>query len=260
MTNMLSKMTVESLYKNCVNASAKGCNFRVISQNERIRVWVDNFEKIEPEILEWLDSIENDEVIWDVGASIGLFTMWAAVRKRRTVVAFEPEAQNFSILEANHFLNKNQIQGLLHTFCIALSDKVDSDFIYLRDYGAGEHGKILGQRLARGGISDFKPHHVQSILSFTLDYLVRYFNIPQPTFLKIDVDGSEYKILTGAEEALKNGKIKSIYIELDIKSPHYSKTIRILLNHGYKEIHRFPVVKLSGGYYKNLFNFIFEKD
>lgn len=44
----------------------------------------------ELETIRWIDSIPPDRVFWDIGANIGIFTLYAAVRKDIHVVAFEP--------------------------------------------------------------------------------------------------------------------------------------------------------------------------
>src|SRR5881394_2354315 len=45
----------------------------------------------EPETLEWIDDFRKGEVFWDVGANVGVFSLYAAFR-HATVYAFEPSA------------------------------------------------------------------------------------------------------------------------------------------------------------------------
>ena len=44
----------------------------------------------EPETITWLDRLEEDDVLWDVGACVGSYSIYAAVRRGVRVVAFEP--------------------------------------------------------------------------------------------------------------------------------------------------------------------------
>ena len=53
----------------------------------------------------WIDSFRPDSVFWDIGANIGSYTLYAALRPDMRVVAFEPAAVNYFILAANCELN-----------------------------------------------------------------------------------------------------------------------------------------------------------
>ena len=46
----------------------------------------------------------------------------------------------------------------------------------------------------------------------SLDDMVKKFNLKQPDYIKIDVDGNEHLVLSGAKETIK--KTKEILIEL----------------------------------------------
>ena len=43
------------------------------------------FSEKEPETLEWIDSLEKESVLWDVGANVGLYSIYA-VKKRKCSV------------------------------------------------------------------------------------------------------------------------------------------------------------------------------
>src|SRR4051794_8999905 len=89
--------------------------------NERLRDVFTRMEAMEPELLDWIDRMEPDSVLYDLGASTGPFTMYAAVKGLK-VVAFEPEAQNHAVLEMNHFLNRQAIKHPVTSLNVALSD------------------------------------------------------------------------------------------------------------------------------------------
>jgi hypothetical protein len=46
----------------------------------------------EPRTHEWIAEFTADEVVFDVGANVGMYTMWAAMTRRARVFAFEPES------------------------------------------------------------------------------------------------------------------------------------------------------------------------
>ena len=128
-------------YDTC-DIAVRGQVLRACVRNLRLRSWADNFERLEPELLDWIDTFPPDAVFYDLGASIGLFSLYAGFRGAK-VYAFEPEAQNFGTLELNHFLNNETLQQPLHSFNVALSDETAVDWIHCRFYGAGEHVKIV---------------------------------------------------------------------------------------------------------------------
>jgi len=59
----------------------------------------------EPGALEWIDSMVPGSVFWDIGANIGVLTLYAAMRGDLKVWAFEPAAVNYYNLVANCELN-----------------------------------------------------------------------------------------------------------------------------------------------------------
>src|SRR5437588_843342 len=46
----------------------------------------------EPDMIHWIDGFSNDAVLWDIGANVGVFSLYAGFRRRCTVLAFEPSA------------------------------------------------------------------------------------------------------------------------------------------------------------------------
>ena len=63
------------------------------------------FDTEEPETIGWLDTLAADDILWDVGANVGMYSIYAARFRRCKVIAFEPESQNFAVLVRNISLN-----------------------------------------------------------------------------------------------------------------------------------------------------------
>ena len=63
------------------------------------------FSTKEPETLAWIDAIPEGAIVWDVGANIGLYAVYAANRRNCRVWAFEPSVFNLELLARNIHLN-----------------------------------------------------------------------------------------------------------------------------------------------------------
>ena len=59
----------------------------------------------QPQTIAWIDSFRPGSVFWDVGANVGVYTLYAARRGDTRVVAFEPAAVNYFVLSANCEIN-----------------------------------------------------------------------------------------------------------------------------------------------------------
>src|SRR5258705_7414799 len=68
------------LVENTLAIEVRGVQMTHYVGNSRLRVWAENMERIEPEILDWIDGFEPDSVFFDLGASTGLFSIYAAVK------------------------------------------------------------------------------------------------------------------------------------------------------------------------------------
>ena len=87
-------------------------NNKIISffcPNELTKWRVKTLYDKEPETLEWIDNFEENKqiIFWDIGANIGLYSIYAAVKfKNISVVSFEPSSSNLRILSRNISINK----------------------------------------------------------------------------------------------------------------------------------------------------------
>lgn len=225
------------------------------ASNDRLRSWSQYFENIEPELLNWIDGFDLDSVYFDLGASIGHFSLYAAMRRRAQVICFEPEAQNFATLELNHFFNRMRLPHPLKAFNIALSNAKSVGSMAVEHYGAGEHQKSLSA-FTRGSKSG-TARHQQAILCYPLDTLCAEFGLPQPRYVKIDVDGSELVVLKGARKTLAHEDCRQLFIELDESEKDTEETRALIADSGMKLTEKIPVKRGRGGYYEGLFNCIF---
>jgi len=175
---------------------------------------VDTIYEKEPCTLEWIATLGRDEVLFDVGANVGMYTIWAAATRGARVFAFEPESQNYALLNRNILLNN--LPDRVKAFCIGLSDKEEFTDLHMAGMAAG------GSCHAVGAALDYKHEPLtvgfqQGCVAYRLDDLVADGRLPVPNHIKIDVDGIEAKVIAGARATLKNAAVKSLLIEVN---PH----------------------------------------
>jgi hypothetical protein len=58
--------------------------------------------------------------------------------------------------------------------------------------------------------------------------------IPVPSRIKIDVDGFEHKVISGANRTLQNPNVKSLLIETNTKLDEHKKMVQDLEGLGFK--------------------------
>lgn len=209
-------------------------------------------ENIEPELLDWIDSLPSQSTFFDIGASNGFFALYAHLAGLE-VTAFEPDALNYCALEINRFLNKADFGS----FNIALTDHTHIGELYINTFGFGMHNKVLDEKANRDGIPEAAIEHIQKVISFALDDFVQIFKIAPPRFIKIDVDGSEMKVLQGAGTLLSN--VEQLFIELSDLRPDYTVIRQAIENLGLRLQQQFPVRHHKGGHYQGLYNYIFKR-
>jgi FkbM family methyltransferase len=207
----------------------------------------------EPDTIEWLDSFGRDELLYDIGANVGMYSLYAA-SKGINVIAFEPESQNYAQLNRNIFLN--QLQNRVTALNLAIGKNSSIDYLYLSGFTVGGALNNLGSSVDynhRPIESKFK----QGVMSISLDDLIEKYNIPVPNHIKIDVDGLEAEIISGAEKTLSYKELKSVLVELNESIPEDSNVIKILQNNGFvlKGKYHAPMFDLTE--YKNIYNYIF---
>lgn len=169
----------------------------------------------EPDTVEWIETfMKPGDTFYDIGANVGAYSLIAAkaFNGRVNVFAFEPAFLNFTQLCRNIVLN--QCHNSITPLSIALSDKTSLDSFNYHDLTPGGSLHTLGEAIDHKG-DRFEPVLKQPMISFKTDDLIRQFNLPRPTHIKIDVDGIEFSVLKGAEQTLLEGTLRSVVVEVE---------------------------------------------
>jgi FkbM family methyltransferase len=179
------------------------------------------FDK-EPDTIRWIEAMTPGSVLVDVGANVGMYTVFSAVTRQVKVYAFEPESQNYSLLNQN--IASNALSDSVIAYPLALSDETGANRLYLSQFTAGGSCHSFGEDVG----FDLRPRghaFAQGSFCTTLDQLVKNGTVPVPDYIKLDVDGFEHKVIEGARETLKNLKVKEILVELNTHLPEHNAVI-----------------------------------
>jgi FkbM family methyltransferase len=201
---------LDSAMRKFVQVSHNGLTLKIVIPNSLCEWRAKTFSTKEPETLEWIDSFEEKSVVWDVGANIGLYSMYAAKKRNCLVWSYEPSVFNLELLARNIFIN-----GLQSQICIvpiALNEQMGSSAMRMTTTEWGGALSTFGENLGWDGkivkeVFEFKT------IGLSMDDTKMLLKIPQPDYIKMDVDGIEHFILKGGEKVL--GLVKGILIEVN---------------------------------------------
>jgi FkbM family methyltransferase len=163
-------------------------------------------EKADPTLLGLAaEVVRPGHVVWDIGANLGLFSFAAAVAAgpRGQVLAVEPDSTMVGLLRRSAALGARRAAASRRP-CAAVqvlpaavaADASVAHFHVARRNRATSHLEGFGTTQT-GGIR--ATHLVPTV---TLDWLAA--NFQPPDVIKIDVEGAEMTVLTGAAQVLRN--------------------------------------------------------
>lgn len=172
----------------------------------------ETFSTKEPETLEWIGGIAEGAVLWDVGANVGLYSCYAAKARGCRVFAFEPSVFNLELLARNIFLNK--LTDKVTIVPLPLSDELSVSKLNMTSTEWGGAMSTFDQDFGHDGEPMNKVFEFPTIGLSMMDATV-LLKIPQPDYIKMDVDGIEHLILKGGGSILRN--VKGVLIEINDK-------------------------------------------
>lgn len=143
----------------------------------------------------------------DIGANIGAVTLNLAkkVYPSGKIFSFEPSPLNFKRASKNISLNNFSNIKLINQ---GLGNKKATAFLYNVNPTNRGMLRLLPEDEQNNSFEK------EAVEIDTLDSSMKTFSMPKPDFIKIDVEGFEYKVLQGAYDTLSNHK-PTLFIELD---------------------------------------------
>ncbi len=185
----------------CIPGVPSGLKMQLHDEADQIisaRLWQDRcWETYETQLT--LQYLKPGDVYVDVGANIGYYTLLAAQRvgPKGKVIAYEPDPDNFALLERNLQLNAQQLHGLqqVQLFPFALYDKNIAGKLFLSGENFGDH---------RVYATD------ESRISREISLVHGGEHVGQQTqkinFLKVDTQGAEFFVMNGLKQLIMDNR------------------------------------------------------
>ena len=235
---------------------------RFFTPNNLIEWRVRTLLSKEPDTIRWIDNFKKNEkiIFWDIGANIGLFSIYSAVKHRDNikVIAFEPSSSNLRILTRN--ISINNLSETIFVNQIALTNKKN---IFLDmsepDFIEGSSLNTFGEKYNFEG-KEFLTKQKYKILGTTIDNMINEGYVDIPNYIKIDVDGIEHLILEGGNFLFNSKDIKSVLIEINENFKFQKDSIiNFMEKHNFKFIKKENTPENLSEKFLKTFNYIFEK-
>tara|TARA_A100001011_G_scaffold398682_1_gene503969 strand:+ start:2133 stop:3005 length:873 start_codon:yes stop_codon:yes gene_type:complete len=227
---------------------------------------IDEFYTKEPETLEWINSFKKNEnkiIYWDIGANIGLYSIYAALKHEDIeVVSFEPSTSNLRVLSRNISINKLEEKIKINQFPLSnvenkyLTFKEDKFMEGVALHSWGENYNFEGK--------PFNAKNNYKIYGTTINYLLDNNILEIPNYIKIDVDGIEHLILQGGSKYLKKPNIKSLSIELNENFTQQLESVLKIMKENNFNLKQKKRAESFGDYknakLKKIYNYVFERE
>ena len=211
--------------------------------SEAIRIRATCMLEREPDTLAWIRTFSADEVLWDIGANIGVFTLYAAHVSSARVVAFDPLPLNYSGLVRNAVLNG--LHDRVTALCVALSDETRIAPLLVpqeADTPGGAGGVFAGETDNYGQAID--AVYELRALGYSIDDFLDKFDVPFPNYLKMDIDGIQERVVIGARRTLRDRRLKSAMLELQPMPQQTAIILKEMEDAGFELV---ETVKAVGG-------------
>lgn len=181
-----------------------------VMKNDFIGKYFINGKHFEEEyVIELLKWIEMGDVVLDVGANIGSYTVPFA-KEGGKVYAFEPQGVIYDLLERN--VEQNGLSDRVSTLNLAVGNRdgmmtsmnSSCDINRPVEYVTERQINYGGMNLGKGG---------ESVKLVSLDRWVEREGVYGVKLIKIDVEGAERLVLDGARELIKRDRPVVFYEE-----------------------------------------------
>ncbi|MBI2815516.1 MAG: FkbM family methyltransferase [Acidobacteria bacterium] len=180
------------------------------------------------------------DTIIDIGANIGVFSIWAATTNRKAqILAVEPSSRTCQSLKQNVLDNQLSNVTIIQSACGGNRTRA---VLYCRAAESNRNTLFTSD----GYGSSFSA--LETVEVVTLNHLFERFGISKCRLLKLDCEGAEYQILFAATDAVLQ-KIERIAMEYHVGFNEHTpdELARFLESHGFR-VEILPMISVEGGY------------
>jgi FkbM family methyltransferase len=152
------------------------------------------------ELLFLTHCLRSEDLFVDIGANVGMYSIWVAGSTGAHVICFEPVPETFLALNQN--IRLNCLDRLIDPCQLAIGD-ADGEIMMTAYKGALDHAIDTSDRTHRDTGTRVPLKSLDSVLPERT-----------PFALKIDVEGYELRVLKGGKRMLRDPALKIILIEV----------------------------------------------
>ena len=194
---------------------------------EMVRHKIQTLDNEEAMWSRFMHALTPDDVVWDIGANFGMYSLPAS-RLARTVVAVEPIRAFRRLLDRNLIINR-----ATNIISIPLALGARSGRIKMAYKDLAGSGMASGLEPYQGALD--VELRTETVSVVTGSALLRSELAPPPTVMKIDVEGAEGDLLLGFDDVLRWSSLRLIQVEVH---PRFSgdpqgSVERLLESHGW---------------------------
>ncbi len=154
---------------------------------------------------------KSGDIVLDIGANIGIYSLYAAKAGAR-VIAFEPEEENFALLQ------RNVVEWpTIEAVHMAVADE------------NGLRKLSVPFRCSTGQWSLLQEGEGQNVHCISFHDIVQRWALLHIDILKMDIEGAEYQLLQSMSQS-DLAKVRRIFLEFhdEYQHHHFSTIVRIL--------------------------------
>lgn len=182
----------------------------------------------EPGMWDWLAGLTADDVLLDVGANVGLYSVAAAALSGCRVVGLEPFPVNVEAFRAN--VAANGLGDRVRILPIAASARSGAGRLSHDEAVPG----VAAQAFHATGEAAPAGKSEMAVDGAAIDDLVASGAIPFPTHVKIDVDGNEGSVIAGMQGTLADPRFDSLRMEIRWWEPGKRAVVDAVCRHGFR--------------------------
>lgn len=173
-----------------------------VSPDASLQFWKRDISGIAPELFRLADKlVKPGDVVWDVGANVGLFSFAAAARAGASgsVLAIDPDPWLASLLR------RSAAKGSEGCAPVTVLNAAISERDEVLEFNIAQRGRASNFISGFGGTQTGGSRTSFPVMATSLDRLTEHFRLPN--LIKIDVEGMEHVVLRGAQQLLRSRPI-----------------------------------------------------